>query len=137
MRIGTSLLPFLILTPYKPPDIASPCSSDLPHLSLFLHSSFPLPSSPSAISQPFGFLAILASIGLGVSIAVLNAYLLRLAVRSLPSSDHGDSDAFCDCAHFLTWHRFRAHCWHLAATDHCTPCAARVEVYERAAICYR
>ena len=34
----------------------------------------------------------MANIGFGASIVVLNAYLPRLALSSLPFSDHGDSE---------------------------------------------
>jgi UMF1 family MFS transporter len=39
-----------------------------------------------------GILTILANIGFGASIVVLNSYLPRLALSSLPSSDLGDSE---------------------------------------------
>jgi UMF1 family MFS transporter len=52
---------------------------------------FLLPSS-SPIWLFSGILAVLANIGFGASIVVLNAYLPRLALSSLPFSDHGDSE---------------------------------------------
>ncbi len=52
---------------------------------------FLLPSS-SPIWPFSGILAILANIGFGASIVVLNAYLPRLALSSLPFSDHGDTE---------------------------------------------
>lgn len=52
---------------------------------------FFLPSS-SPIWPLSSLLAILANIGFGASIVVLNAYLPRLAVSSLPFSDHGDTE---------------------------------------------
>jgi UMF1 family MFS transporter len=54
---------------------------------------FLLPSS-SPIWPFSGILSILANIGFGASIVVLNAYLPRLALSSLPFSDHGDSEKF-------------------------------------------
>jgi hypothetical protein len=68
----------------------SPCSSTLPHSAPFLQSA--LPSSP--IWSPSNLLAILANIGFSASAVVLNAYPLRLAVSSLPFSDHGDPVKF-------------------------------------------
>lgn len=50
-----------------------------------------LPSS-SPIWPLSGFLTVLANIGFGASIVVLNSYLPRLALSSLPFSDHGDSE---------------------------------------------
>ena len=52
---------------------------------------FLLPSS-SSIWPLASLLAILANIGFGASIVVLNAYLPRLAASSLPFSDHGDTE---------------------------------------------
>ena len=52
---------------------------------------FLLPSS-SPIWPISSHFAILANIGFGASIVVLNAYLPRLAVSSLPFSDHGDTE---------------------------------------------
>jgi UMF1 family MFS transporter len=52
---------------------------------------FFLPSS-SPIWPFSGVLAVLANIGFGASIVVLNAYLPRLALSSLPFSDQGDSE---------------------------------------------
>ena len=125
------------LNSVKPACTASPCSSALPHSAPFLHSA----SSSSPPSSPIWplscLLAILANIGFGASIVVLNAYLLRLAVPPYPSRIMANREAFLrNCAHFLTWHRSRVHCWHLAATGHCAPCAARRGVYGCAAICH-
>jgi UMF1 family MFS transporter len=50
-----------------------------------------LPSS-SPVWPLSGLLSILANIGFSASIVVLNSYLPRLAVSSLPSSDHGDTE---------------------------------------------
>jgi UMF1 family MFS transporter len=52
---------------------------------------FFLPSS-SPIWLFSAVLAVLANIGFGASIVVLNAYLPRLALSSLSVSDHGDSE---------------------------------------------
>ncbi|KAH9989260.1 autophagy-related protein 22-like protein, partial [Russula vinacea] len=52
---------------------------------------FLLPSS-SSIWPLASLLAILANIGFGASIVVLNAYLPRLAASSLPFSDHGNTE---------------------------------------------
>lgn len=52
---------------------------------------FLLPSS-SPIWPFSAILTILANIGFGASIVVLNAYLPRLALSSLPISDHSDSE---------------------------------------------
>src|SRR6266478_10093250 len=52
---------------------------------------FLLPSSSPV--WPFSaVLAILANIGFGASIVVLNSYLPRLALSSLPFSDRGDTE---------------------------------------------
>jgi MFS transporter, UMF1 family len=52
---------------------------------------FLLPSS-SPLWPLSSILTILANIGFGASIVVLNSYLPRLAASSLPSSDHNDAE---------------------------------------------
>ncbi|KAI9463778.1 autophagy-type protein 22 [Russula earlei] len=59
--------------------------------SLSALSFFLLPSS-SPIWPLSGLLAILANIGFGASIVVLNAYLPRLAAASLPASDRENTE---------------------------------------------
>ena len=66
---------------------ANPCSSILPHLAPFIQSTLFL----SYMAASLRALAILTNIGFGASIVVLNAYLPRLAVSSLPFSNHGDT----------------------------------------------
>ncbi|KAI0300620.1 autophagy-related protein 22-like protein [Multifurca ochricompacta] len=60
-------------------------------LGSFSSLCFFLLSSSSPIWPLSGLLAILANIGFGASIVLLNAYLPRLAASSLPSSDRGDA----------------------------------------------
>jgi MFS transporter, UMF1 family len=52
---------------------------------------FLLPSS-SPLWPLSSILAILANLGFGASLVVLNTYLPRLAASSLPSSDHNDAE---------------------------------------------
>jgi UMF1 family MFS transporter len=81
-----------ILTPQNQAWFRKPLLFGFAALGSFSAICFFLLPSSSPIWPLSSLLAILANIGFGASIVVLNAYLPRLAVSSLPFSDHGDTE---------------------------------------------
>ena len=85
-----SLIP--IITLHNPASYRKPLLFGFAALGSFSSLCFFLLPSSSPIWPFSGILAVFANIGFGASIVVLNAYLPRLALSSLPFSDHGDSE---------------------------------------------
>ena len=80
------------LTDLNPASFRKPLLFGFAALGSFSSLCFFLLPSSSPIWPFSSVLTIFANIGFGASIVLLNAYLPRLALSSLPFSDHGDSE---------------------------------------------
>ena len=94
LRIEVCFAPYfdVFLTDLNPASYRKPLLFGFAALGSFSSLCFFLLPSSSPIWPFSGILAVLANIGFGASIVVLNAYLPRLALSSLPFTDHGDSE---------------------------------------------
>ncbi|KAH9989262.1 autophagy-related protein 22-like protein [Russula vinacea] len=81
-----------ILTPHHQASFRNPLLFGFAALGSISSICFFLLPSSSSIWPLASLLAILANIGFGASIVVLNAYLPRLAASSLPFPDHADTE---------------------------------------------
>jgi MFS transporter, UMF1 family len=92
LLLPTSISYIPILTPQNQASYRKPLLFGFAALGSFSSICFFLLASSSPISLLSALLAIIANIGFGSSIVVLNAYLPRLAVSSSPFSDHSDTE---------------------------------------------